>query len=82
MYSEEDLNKIISIIPIQLIVKLKSNREQGNEAIKLSKKYNIPAPNALHFVLARDNGAILITRDKHLLELPEEIDIKKPEDLI
>jgi len=36
----------------------------------------------LHSILARDNQAVLITRDKHFLKLLDICIIKKPEELI
>ena len=40
-----------------------------SEAFNLSNERKIPFADALHAVLARDNNAILITRDKHFLKL-------------
>ncbi|MGV8141832.1 MAG: PIN domain-containing protein [Candidatus Woesearchaeota archaeon] len=38
-------------------------------ASNLSKKYSIPLADAVHAIVARDNDAILLTRDKHFLKL-------------
>ncbi len=38
--------------------------------------------DALHAVLSRDNGAVLITRDAHFELLSFMVEVKKPENLI
>ena len=42
---------------------------EEREARQVASKYAIPRADALHAVVARDNGAILVTSDKHLLML-------------
>jgi predicted nucleic acid-binding protein len=54
-----------------LIVYIKATKVQEYEAISLSNKRNIPFGDALHAVLARDNDAILLTRDKHFMNLKD-----------
>jgi predicted nucleic acid-binding protein len=81
-YSEEDIKKILSIVPLNNMINVEISSKQTKESIKISKKLNIPRKDVLHSILARDNGAILITRDKHFYELPNQVEIRKPEDLI
>ena len=81
-FSEEDVKKIISIVPKENLVKIESSSEQLKEAIQKAKKLDIPVKDALHAILARDNDAVMVTRDKHFYELSERLTIKKPEDLI
>ena len=80
-YSKENLSKLFEIVPKQLILKIETNKNQAKEAFKLKTKLNIPFGDALHAILARDNQAILISRDKHFYEF-DFVDVKKPEDLI
>lgn len=81
-FSEEDIKKIISIVPKENLVKIESSSEQLKEAIQIAKKLRIPVKDTLHAILARDNDAIMVTRDKHFYELSGKVTIKKPEDLI
>lgn len=81
-YSEKEVQNIFSIVPEEVLVKVDISKEQLNEAMQISKKFEIPVKDALHAILARDNDAILVTRDKHFLELEKKVKIKKPEDLI
>jgi len=80
--SEKEVKEIISAIPEKILIRVNSTVKQLEEAIKLSKKLRIPTPDALHAIIARDNHATLITRDKHFYELANKVTIKKPEDLI
>jgi len=79
-YSKEERGKIFEIIPEQLIIKINSNEKQVKEAFKIKNKFKIPFGDALHAVLARDNKAVLVTRDKHFYELGDNV--RKPEELI
>jgi len=48
----------------------------------LKKKLKIPFGDALHTILAKDNEAILVTRDHHFDVVEGIVKIRKPEDLI
>lgn len=56
--------------------------EERIESENISNTYNIPFGDALHAVAARDNDAILITRDRHFEKLRHICRVMKPEDLI
>ena len=56
--------------------------QQRNEATSISKERNLPKGDALHAILARDAGAILVTRDKHFQSLTDICEVVKPEELI
>ncbi|MFH1332545.1 MAG: PIN domain-containing protein [archaeon] len=81
-YSGEQIKNLLSIVPNSLLVHLKASTDQIDESVKLSKRVGIQKMDVLHAILARDNKAILVTRDKHFYELSEYLIIKKPEDLI
>jgi len=82
-YSIEEINTILSIIyKLNLLVKVPISKEQAHEAGVLCKKRKLPFGDALHSILARDNKAIMVTRDKHFERLMDIAEFKKPEDLI
>ena len=81
-YSEEEISEIFSVVPEEILLKVDISKAQLTEAIQFSKKTNFPVKDMLHAILSRDNGAILVTRDKHFSELEKDIVIMKPEDLI
>ena len=74
--------KITELVTELCLFNIESSREQFIEAKNIAKKLKIPINDVLHAILARDNEATLITRDKHFLDLLNIIDVKKPEDLI
>ncbi len=81
-YSKEELTKFFELIPEQLIMRLETTEKQAKEAFELKKGLNLPFGDALHAILARDNDAILVSRDKHFYELTKEVKVNRPEELI
>jgi len=58
------------------------NNKQIQEAEEIARNKNLPVMDALHAVLARDNNAILVSRDKHFEKLTDVTVSKKPEEII
>lgn len=81
-YSEEDINQVFSIVPPSLLVKIQESAEDTEKAMHISKRQKIPRKDALHAILAEKSSSTLVTRDKHFWEISDQIDIRKPEDLI
>ena len=82
-YKEEKIKDIFEIIEKRnLLLKVEISDSQAKEAYILCKQRKVAFGDALHSILARDNNAIMVTRDKHFLELTDIADIKKPEGLI
>jgi len=78
---EEKIQTMLSDF-YDLIVKLKHTEKQFNEADNLWEKNNkeFPLADILHSIIAKDENAILMSRDKHFNEigiakeyLPEEL---------
>ncbi|MBA3064557.1 type II toxin-antitoxin system VapC family toxin [Candidatus Woesearchaeota archaeon] len=80
-YEKETIKNLFDDIS-ELLEKVEIKKGQVMEAKKLSKKFKIPFGDALHGILARDNNAIMVTRDHHFEELQDMINVKKPEELI
>jgi len=80
-YSEKEIKDIMGIVPSNFLIEVKT-RNYVKKAFELSKKVKIPKSDAFHAILAKDNKAVLVTRDKHFHELYKEVTIMKPEDLI
>jgi len=81
-FDQNDLVRIFSIVPDGILVRVETKDIQLKEAMKVGKMFGVPVNDALHAVIARDNGAILVTRDKHFIGICEGLVVKKPEDLI
>ena len=58
------------------------SKSLNNSAKEIAIERNLPVPDVLHALIARENNAILITRDNHFNKLKDIVDIKKPEELI
>lgn len=80
-YDEGEINNIFQVVGESLL-KVNIYESQAKEAAKLCKERKVAFGDALHTILARDNGAIMVTRDEHFFELIDIAEIKKPEDLI
>ena len=69
--------------PFQNYIKeVYTNGKQYGKAKDLKNKRKVPFLDALHAVLARDNKAIMVTRDLHFNKLLDIIKYKKPEEII
>lgn len=66
-----------------LLIKVSTSKKQMTEAKQLSKQRNIPFNDAFHAVIARDNSAIVVTRDAHFFEeLSDIVKAQVPEEII
>jgi len=82
-YSQEEIKNIFDIVnKKQLLLRVKILKIQVKQAATISKKRKVPFGDVLHTILASNNNAIMVTRDKHFLELIDLTNIKKPEELI
>ena len=82
-YSEEEINNILEIVSKRnLLLKVEISQSQGKEAALICRQRKVAFGDVLHSILSRDNNAIMVTRDKHFLELLDIANIKKSEDLI
>jgi predicted nucleic acid-binding protein len=82
IYELNEQNYNLFEIPIDfknLLKEIKIQSQDLIEANKLKKCKFIPFGDALHLILTRNSKAILVSRDKHLLNFKET---KKPEELI
>jgi predicted nucleic acid-binding protein len=74
--------KIREIVPEDILAYAEENDSQVCEASALSSKLRVPRGDALHAIIARDNSAVIVTRDRHFEMLAGIVDVKKPEELI
>lgn len=66
----------------RILVYVESTKKQFGKAKDLSQKRGIPVFDALHMLIARDNKALMVTRDLHFEKLRDINKYKKPEDII
>jgi len=65
-----------------LLVEAPVLKKQTDEAKTITKQRGLPYNDALHAIIARDNKAIIVTRDKHFEELRDIVEAKTPEELL
>ena len=65
-----------------VIEKVDFSIEQTLEARRVSKERKIPFGDVLHAIIARDNWAIMVTRDRHFQKITDIIVPIKPEEII
>ena len=66
---------------MRLIKEVKISRKQVDEAGKIAGERKVPRGDALHAVLARDNNATVVTRDRHFDSLQDIAKPLKPEEV-
>jgi len=81
LYSVAEINGMFK--PFEdIIKKVIATEKQHEEAKKIAKERGVPAGDALHVIIARDNNLILVTRDRHFRKLEDISKHYKPEELI
>ena len=81
LYSVAEINGMFK--PFEKIIKkIIATEKQREEAKKIAKERDVPAGDALHAIIARDNDLILVTRDRHFRKLEDISKHYKPEELI
>ena len=82
-YSKERVEILLQAVSVFCeIKKVFINAEQGKEANSLVKRFKVHSADLLHAILARDNNAVLVSRDKHFNKLKDIVKIAKPEEII
>lgn len=82
-YTDEEIKEILNVIDNKsLLIKVEIDRKDLIEAKKISDANKIPVGDAIHAIAARNNNAIIITRDVDFLKLRNIAKSKKPEELI
>jgi len=69
----------------RIIARVNAKPEQISEARKewIKREKELSFNDALHAIIARDNRAMLVTRDRHFFEfLGDIVEIRKPEEII
>src|SRR3989338_3102580 len=81
-YSDEKIMEMLSPFKKLLAIAELSSKQLLESKMLASKIKEVPQPDILHAIFARDNGAVLITRDRHFDYLRDIAEIKMPEQII
>ena len=65
----------------RILKEAKISGSQMREAVKIASNRSVPMADALHAILARDNNAVLVSRDSHFNLLQDVAPVFKPEDV-
>lgn len=79
-YGQTELDYLISDFG-KILIHIEATQKQAGRARELSNRRLIPFLDALHAVLAKDNKAVIITRDKHFQMLTDVAESRKPEEI-
>ena len=83
MYSKREICEFLNILSLMNITKrVEINKEQKERAEMIAKQREVPDTDALYAILAKDNKAILVTRDRHFDKLRDIVEVKKPEEIV
>ncbi len=81
LLTETEINNLLGIARPDNIKRVHIFKEQLTEAKKIAKQRDVPLGDAIHVVVARDNEAILVSRDKDFDKLRDIVTTKIPEAL-
>ncbi|MDO8647134.1 MAG: hypothetical protein Q7R70_01830 [Candidatus Diapherotrites archaeon] len=80
-YSQERISEVFTAFN-RILVEVQISGAQVSEARKISTNVKeTHLKDALHAILARDNKAVMITRDRHFEVLSNIVEVAKPEDI-
>jgi predicted nucleic acid-binding protein len=82
-YALPEIEEMFQLLTITgTLNRLETTEKQFEEAIDVAIQRKVPRADALNAILARDNGAVLITADKHRHLLRDIAEAKMPEELL
>jgi len=81
-FFENEINDMLNVAKPTNLRLIQSTKVQSIETNKLVKQRRVPFGDILHAVVARDNEAIFVSRDKHFEKLKDIIKVNIPEELI
>lgn len=93
VFSEQVLDELKKYYSLERIISMLSDFKESIEFATVSSNQLTESKNLLnkfsethtadilHAILARDNNAILISRDKHFEQLQHIVEVKKPEEI-
>ena len=82
-YDTREIKDMLNLLFLSsVLVKVEIKEKDFTEAKKLVKEKHVPLGDALNAILARNNGAVLVTQDEHYLKLSHICKPVKPEHVI
>ena len=66
----------------EILIEVPVTEGQFHLAKKIARERNLPFNDVFHTIIAKDQKAVIITRDKHFKQLTDLVEIKQPEEVI
>ena len=79
--TKEQINSFLNEYK-QILINVKTTNKELKQANTLSKQRKVSFGDVLHAILARNNNAVIVSRDKHFDDLRDIAECFKPEELI
>lgn len=80
-YAEAEIEEQLRFLTFTGVLReVKITEEQIIEAKGIAAERSLPVADALHAIIARDNGATFITQDRHGDRLRDIVDVRKPDE--
>ena len=81
LFREGEVESLLGVVSLLFVLeKAKIINSDYEESVNLALERNVPRPDALHAILARNNDAVLVTRDAHFQKLRDIVRVIKPEE--
>ncbi|MFA6089025.1 MAG: PIN domain-containing protein [Candidatus Woesearchaeota archaeon] len=81
-FGYEEIKQMFGLLSLlDILQRVEVTKEEYLKAKILANKRKIPTVDVLHAIVARNNGAIVISQDNHFLQLKDLVDVRKPEDI-
>ena len=82
-YSEDEIKDILNLLILNgILIKIEITQEEHTEAKRLAQNRNLPYVDCLNAVQARNNKAVMVSRDAHFTgKLADVIKTLKPEQI-
>lgn len=82
-FNEQEISEMLTILFLSKVLeRVGFSEEDYKEAKKIALERNIPAGDALHAIIARNNNSIFVSQDKHAVKLKDIAKVMKPEQVV
>jgi predicted nucleic acid-binding protein len=82
-FDKKDLYTLFCILDsLGALKKVVISGSQYDEAKSVALRRCLPHPDVLHAIVARDDGAVLVSQDAHFQRLRDLVVVRKPQEIV
>lgn len=82
-FDNEDISNMLNVLFVSGILKKAEISEiDYRKAKEIGLERNLPPGDVLHAIIAAKSNAVLVSQDKHLQQLKDIVEVKRPEEII